>query len=77
MKARRSLVDVIQTLREHKCQPRLLYPAKFSITIDGETIYSMTKTNLHNLSTNSALQRIIDGKLKYKEGNYTLEKARK
>jgi hypothetical protein len=24
MKARRSWVDVIQTLREHKCQPRLL-----------------------------------------------------
>jgi hypothetical protein len=26
MKARRSWADVIQTLREHKCQPRLLYP---------------------------------------------------
>lgn len=36
MKARRSWADVIQTLREHKCQPRLLYPAKLSITIDGE-----------------------------------------
>jgi hypothetical protein len=30
MKARRSWVDVIQTLREHKCQPRLLYPAKLN-----------------------------------------------
>jgi hypothetical protein len=28
MKARRSWTDVIQTLREHKCQPRILYPAK-------------------------------------------------
>ena len=28
MKARRSWTDVIQTLRENKCQPRLLYPAK-------------------------------------------------
>ena len=28
MKARRSWTDVIQTLREHKCQPKLLYPAK-------------------------------------------------
>ena len=37
MKARRSWTDVIQTLREHKSQPRLLYPAKLSITIDGET----------------------------------------
>ena len=49
MKARRSWADIVQTLREHKCQPRLLYPAKFSITIDGETKYSMTKTNLHSI----------------------------
>jgi len=28
MKARRSWTDVIETLREHKCQPRLLYPEK-------------------------------------------------
>ena len=31
MKARRSWTDVIQTLREHKCQPRLLYPAKLHL----------------------------------------------
>jgi hypothetical protein len=37
MKARRSWADAIQTLREHKCQPRLLNPAKLLITIDGET----------------------------------------
>ena len=36
-KARRSWADVIQTLREHKCHPRLLYPADLSITLDGET----------------------------------------
>ena len=36
MKARRSWTDVIQNLREHKRQPRLLDPAKLSITIDGE-----------------------------------------
>jgi hypothetical protein len=44
MKARRSWINVIQTLREHKCQPRLLYPAKFSITIDGETKVFHDKT---------------------------------
>ena len=44
MKARRSWTDVIQTLREHKCQPRLLYPAKVSITIDGETKVFQDKT---------------------------------
>jgi hypothetical protein len=36
MKVRRSWTDVIQTLREHKCQRRLLNTAKLSITIDGE-----------------------------------------
>jgi len=40
--------------------------------------YSMTKPNLHNIfSINPALQRIRDGKLQHKEGNYTLEKVRK
>jgi hypothetical protein len=35
MKARRSWADLIQTLREHKCQLSLLYLAKLSVTIDG------------------------------------------
>jgi hypothetical protein len=51
MKAGRSWADAIQTLREHKCQPRLLYPAKLSITIDGETKIFHDKTNLHNKSS--------------------------
>jgi len=77
MKAKRSWADVIQTLREHKCQPRLLYPAKLSITIDGETKIFHEKTKfIQYISTNPALQRMIDGKLQHKEGNYTLEKAR-
>jgi hypothetical protein len=37
LKARRSWTDALQTLRDHRCQPRLLHPAKLSITIDGET----------------------------------------
>ena len=37
MNARRYRTDVIQILREHEYQPRLLYPAKLSSTIDGET----------------------------------------
>jgi hypothetical protein len=44
MKARSSWADVIQTLREHKGQPRLLYPAKLPITIDGETKIFHNKT---------------------------------
>jgi hypothetical protein len=78
MKARKLLAEVVQTLREHKCQPRLLYPAKLSITIDGETKLFHDKTKFTQyLSTNPSLLRIIKGKLQYKEGNYSLEKARK
>jgi hypothetical protein len=78
MNTRRSWVDVIQILREHKCQPRLLYPDKLTITIDGKTKVFHDKTKFTKyLSTNSALQRIIDGNLQHKEENYTLEKARK
>jgi hypothetical protein len=33
MKARRSWAYVLQTLREQKCQPRVLCPAKLSINI--------------------------------------------
>ena len=78
MKARRSWADVIQTLREHKCQPRLLYPAKLSITIDGETKVFHDKNKFTQyLSMNPVLQKIIKGKLQHKEGNNTLEKERK
>jgi hypothetical protein len=68
MKARRSWADVIKTLREHKCQPRLLYPAKLSITIDEENKIFHDKTKFTQyLSINTALQRIIDGKHQHKE----------
>jgi hypothetical protein len=78
MKARRSWTDVMLTLREHKCPPRLLYSVKFSITIDGETKVFHDKTKFTQyLSTNPALQRIIKGKLQHKGGNYALEKSRK
>jgi hypothetical protein len=78
MKARRSWADVIQTLREQKCQPRLLYPAKLSITIGRKTKISHDKTKFTQyLSTNPVQQRIIDGKYQHKEQNHTLEEARK
>jgi len=77
MKARRSWTDVIQALREHECQPRLLYSAKLSINIDGETKIFHDKTKFTQfLSTKPALQRLIDGKLQHKERKYTLEKTR-
>jgi hypothetical protein len=62
MKAR-SWTDVIHIQREHKCQPSLLYPAKLSIIIDGETKIFHNKTKFTPyLSTNPALRRIIKGK---------------
>jgi hypothetical protein len=71
-------LDRCYTLREHKCQPRLLYPAKLSITIDGETKVFHDKAKFTQyLSTNSALQRIIKGKHQHKDSNYALEKAKK
>ena len=73
MKARRYRADVIQTLRAHKCQPRLLDPAKLSITIDGKTKVYHDKTKFTQyLFTNPALQRVITGKHQYKDRNYTL-----
>jgi hypothetical protein len=75
MKAIRSWADVIQILREHKCQPRLLYPAKLSVTIDGETkiLYNKNKF-IQYLSRNPALKKITTRKVQEKERNYTLEK---
>ena len=73
MKARRYRADVIQTLRAHKCQPRLLDPAKLSITIDGKTKVYHDKTKFTQyLFTNPALQRVIMGKHQYKDRNCTL-----
>jgi hypothetical protein len=77
MKARRTWSEVMQTLKENKCQPRLLYPAKLSININGETKTLQDKTKFkHYLSTNPALQRILEGKLRHKEDTCTKEKTR-
>jgi hypothetical protein len=46
-------------------------PTKLSITIDGKTkIFHDTKLKQY-LSTNSALQKILEGKLQHKKGNDT------
>jgi hypothetical protein len=77
MKVRRSWADAMQTLREHKCQPRLLFPGKLSITIDRENKIFQDRTKFKQyLSTNPALRRIISRKRQYKEGKYTLGKNR-
>ena len=74
MKDRRSWTDVTQTLREHKCHPNLLYSAKLSISLEGETkvLHNSTKFT-HFLSTNPALQRIITEKKTQKKTNTRTE----
>ena len=70
MKAKRSWTDITQTLREHKCQPRLLYPAKLSIAIYGETKIFQEKTKVTQyLTTNPALPEIIGGEPNTKRVN--------
>ena len=72
MKARRSWIDVLQTLRDHGCKPRLLYPAKLSFTIDGENKIFHDKNRFKQyISTNPALQKVLEGKPQPKEANNT------
>jgi hypothetical protein len=37
MHARRSWKDIFQALIENVCQPRLVYPAKLSLLIEGQS----------------------------------------
>ena len=78
MKAKRCWADIMQMLKEHKCQSRLLYPAKLSITIDAETKVFHDKNKFTQyFPTNPAFQRIMNGKQQQqKKQNYILEKAR-
>ena len=72
MKARRSWIEILQELRDHACKPRLLYPAKLSFTINGENkIFQDKKKFKQFVATNSALQKVIKGKLQPKESNIT------
>lgn len=48
-KDRRAQTDVLKTLRNHRCHPKILYPAKVSISIDGKNKTSMTKLNFNNI----------------------------
>jgi hypothetical protein len=55
---------------------RLLYPAKHSITTDrgNKKFYGKTKFKQY-MSTNLALQMLLEGKLQLKEGNFTQENS--
>ena len=71
MKAKRSWSRVIQTLTDHGCQPRVLYPAKLSIIIDRQNkiFHDRTRFNQY-LATNSALKKVQERKLQPKEVSY-------
>jgi hypothetical protein len=57
--------NVLYNLRDHRCQLRVLYQAQFSFTIDGETKIFHVKIKFKQcLLTNSALQKIVEGKIK-------------
>ena len=72
LKARRTWTYVLEPLRNHRCQPRLLYPAKLSITIDGGNKILQMKTKFkYYLDINPVLQTVLEGKLQSKEVNYT------
>jgi hypothetical protein len=64
---------VLQTLRDHVCQPRLLYPTKFSITIirKNKTFYDKFKEYIY-ISKIPALQNVLEEKLQPKKVKYDL-----
>ena len=71
MKARKSWSSIMQKLRDHRGQPRLLYPAKFSITIDRQNKIFHNRTRFNQcLATNPALHKVLEEKRWPKEVSY-------
>ena len=61
----------MQTLGDHGWQHKLLYSAKLEVTIDGENKIFQDKARFKQyLSTNLALQKVLEGKLQTKEVSY-------
>jgi hypothetical protein len=76
MKARRSWTEIYADPKRTQMPAQLLYPAKLSLTINGETRVFHDKTKFKQYhSTKPAVQRIIKEKHQHKDGNYTLQKA--
>ena len=70
MKTRRSWIEVLQKLRDHGCQTRLLYPARLSFTINAENKIIQDKNKFKQfIATNSALHKVLEGKSQPKESN--------
>jgi hypothetical protein len=77
IKARRSWAAVIQTIREHKCQFRLLYLAKLSIIICRENKIIFEKINEKDKSLAKLTRGHKDSnqinKMRNKQGDITME----
>lgn len=73
-KSRRDQQYVLQTLKDHRCQPKLLYPEKLSIGVNRENklFYDKAKCKQYH-STNQALLKFMEEKCLPKEVNYTQE----
>jgi hypothetical protein len=68
LNTRRSWKYVIQALKENNCQSRLVYPAKVSFLIEGETKTFHNKENLKECATTKpALQKILKESLHIEE----------
>jgi hypothetical protein len=68
LNTRRSWKEIIQTLKENKCQPRLVYPAKLRFVIEGEIKTFNNKEKLKECETTKpALQKILKGLLHVEE----------
>ena len=63
----------MQTLRKNKCQPRLLHPAKLSITVGGENKIFYDNTKFKFSIHKYRLQKTLGENLQPKEVNNTQE----
>ena len=69
LKARKPGPMSCKTLKEHRYQSRLLYPAKLSIAIYGENKIVHDKVNFKQYIYKSALKKMLEEKLQPKEVN--------
>ena len=61
----------MQTLRDQRCQHRVLYPANLLITIEGQNkiFHDITRFSQY-LATKPALHKVIEEKLQPEEVGY-------
>jgi hypothetical protein len=74
LKGTRVWIDVLQTVRDHRCQARLPYPENISVTVDRERVIFHYKNQIKQyLPTDPVLQKALEGKLQ-PEGDYYTHK---